>query len=170
MATPNFNANLNTEISRLSDFSFGLPAEGSRRLESAKSQPAYRSGSKRPGRSTAGDVLVSLVILAAAVLGCFGMNSEMVVHYFPQVAAVLHLATPPQKPAMGPSTDAHIKVWVDLKTALYYCPGSTFYGQTRSGRFMSQSDAQWENFEPAQRRACTISPGALVGQARVARR
>jgi len=169
MTNPNLNANRNTEISRLSEFAFGLPSEAPRRVELPGLPVGHRTEPKRPGKSTAGDVLVSLVILAAAVLGCFGMNSEMVIQHFPRVAVVLHLATPPQNPALASGADAHIKVWVDLKTGLYHCPGSAFYGQTRSGHFLSQVEAQMGNFEPAQRRACTTGAGVQAG-IRVARR
>jgi hypothetical protein len=169
MTNPNLNANRNTEVSRLSEFAFGLPSEAPRRVDLAGPPGGYRTEPRRPGKSTAGDVLVSLVILTAAVLGCFGMNSEMVMQHFPRVAVVLHLATPPQNPALASGADAHIKVWVDLKTGLYHCPGSAFYGQTRSGHFLSQAEAQMGNFEPAQRRACTTGAGVPAG-IRVARR
>jgi putative methionine-R-sulfoxide reductase with GAF domain len=46
------------------------------------------------------------------------------------------------------------QVWIDLHTALYYCPGSDFYGRTVGGRFSSQRDAQLDQFEPASRKAC----------------
>lgn len=167
MAEPNFNPTPNSEISRLSDFTFGLPPEASSR-KPAGPQSNYRTETKRPGKSSAGDVVVSLVILAAAILGCLGMNSEMIVQYFPQLAVVLRLAPAPPAAATLAGADAHIKVWADLKTALYYCPGSAYYGQTRSGRFMSQADARLSNFEPAERRACTA--GAMAGPTRVARR
>jgi hypothetical protein len=47
-----------------------------------------------------------------------------------------------------------IKVWVDLQTALYYCPGSDLYGKTAKGKTTSQRDAQLDQFEPASRKAC----------------
>ena len=46
------------------------------------------------------------------------------------------------------------KVWIDLRTALYYCPGADFYGKTRKGKFARQRDAQQDHFEPASRKAC----------------
>ena len=46
------------------------------------------------------------------------------------------------------------KVWVDLQTALYYCPGADLYGKTPKGRFSSQRDAQLDSFEPALRKTC----------------
>lgn len=50
----------------------------------------------------------------------------------------------------NPST----QVWVDLQTALYYCPGTDLYGKTPKGRFSSQRDAQFDQFEPAYRKPC----------------
>ena len=46
------------------------------------------------------------------------------------------------------------QVWVDLHTALYYCPGADLYGKTEGGKLTTQRDAQQDQFEPASRRAC----------------
>ncbi len=46
------------------------------------------------------------------------------------------------------------QVWVDLHTALYYCPGSDLYGKTTKGRLSSQREAQLDQFEPAYRKPC----------------
>ena len=56
-------------------------------------------------------------------------------------------------PEMG-SLNTSIRVWVDLHTALYYCPDSDLYGKTSKGRFTTQRDAQLDQFEPAYRKAC----------------
>jgi putative methionine-R-sulfoxide reductase with GAF domain len=48
----------------------------------------------------------------------------------------------------------NIQVWVDLHTALYYCPGSDLYGKTPKGKTARQRDAQLDQFEPATRKAC----------------
>jgi hypothetical protein len=47
-----------------------------------------------------------------------------------------------------------VKVWVDLQTALYYCPGTDLYGSTPKGKYTTQGDAQQDQFEPAYRRPC----------------
>jgi putative methionine-R-sulfoxide reductase with GAF domain len=46
------------------------------------------------------------------------------------------------------------QVWIDLQTALYYCPGTELYSKTTKGRLSSQRDAQLDQFEPANRRPC----------------
>jgi GAF domain-containing protein/ribosomal protein L37E len=47
-----------------------------------------------------------------------------------------------------------VQVWVDQRTALYYCPGTDLYGKTPKGRFTTQREAQLDEFEPAYRKAC----------------
>lgn len=64
----------------------------------------------------------------------------------------LGLAEAPEAPQDKGNPD--VQVWVDLHTALYYCPGSDLYGKTPKGRFASQHDAQLDQFEPALRKAC----------------
>lgn len=155
MVNPDFN---NAEISRLSDFAFGLPSDAPRRVELVDSTSRPETGTKRPGKTSVGELLVALLILSAALLSCFGVNSELIMHRFPQLAVVLHLAPAPEPVALLSAADAQIKVWADMRTALYYCPGSAFFGSTKSGHFMSQAEAQLGNFEPAERRACTAGP------------
>jgi GAF domain-containing protein len=64
----------------------------------------------------------------------------------------LGLAEPPPAPQyMG---NPAVKVWVDLQTALYYCPGTDLYGSTGKGKYTTQADAQQDQFEPAYRKPC----------------
>lgn len=48
------------------------------------------------------------------------------------------------------------RVWVDLKTGLYYCPGADYYGYGGAdrGKVMSQRDAEYEYFQPATGAPC----------------
>jgi GAF domain-containing protein len=62
------------------------------------------------------------------------------------------LAEAPDQPE--PKGNPDTQVWVDLHTALYYCPGTDLYGKTPKGRYTSQKDAQLDQFEPAYRKAC----------------
>ncbi len=59
-------------------------------------------------------------------------------------------APEPQEDKGNPAT----QVWVDQRTALYYCPGADLYGKTPKGKFTSQRDAQLDQFEPAYRKTC----------------
>jgi GAF domain-containing protein len=71
---------------------------------------------------------------------------------FDRMLVKLGLAEAPEPPEYkgNPTT----RVWVDLQTALYYCPGNDLYGKTPKGKFTTQRDAQLDQFEPAYRKAC----------------
>jgi len=57
-------------------------------------------------------------------------------------------------PAPEYKGNPNTQVWVDLQTALYYCPGADLYGKTAKGKYSSQQDAQLDQYEPASRKAC----------------
>ena len=71
---------------------------------------------------------------------------------FDRILVELGLAEAPEPPVY--KGNPRTQVWVDLNTALYYCPGADLYGKTPKGRFSSQRDAQLDQFEPAYRKAC----------------
>ncbi len=72
---------------------------------------------------------------------------------FDKLLVDLGLAEAPETPA-SEKGNPNTQVWIDLHTALYYCPGSDLYGQTPNGRFASQHNAQLDQFEPASRKPC----------------
>lgn len=65
----------------------------------------------------------------------------------------LGLADPPT-PAQQYEGNPDVSVWVDLRTALYYCPTNDLYGKTEKGQYMTQRQAQIDQFEPASRKVC----------------
>ena len=71
---------------------------------------------------------------------------------FDRILVKLGVAEAPDPPVY--KGNPRTQVWVDLHTALYYCPGADLYGKTPKGRFSSQRDAQLDQFEPAYRKAC----------------
>ena len=72
--------------------------------------------------------------------------------FFDRVLIQLGLAEAPDPPPDKGSPG--VQVWVDLHTALYYCPGADLYGKTQKGKFTTQREAQLDQFEPAYRKAC----------------
>ncbi len=66
------------------------------------------------------------------------------------VAVGLAEAPPPVANLGAPGT----RVWVDLHSALYYCPGAEPYGKTPKGKFLTQHDAQYQQFQPARGQPC----------------
>jgi uncharacterized Zn finger protein (UPF0148 family) len=79
-------------------------------------------------------------------------NSPAELTTFERLLVSLGVAEAPTPPVYkgNPNT----QVWVDLHTALYYCPGSELYGKTAGGKFTSQRDAQQDQFEPAAQKSC----------------
>lgn len=59
------------------------------------------------------------------------------------------LATPAEPVASG------VKVWVNTSSGLYHCPGSHYYGNTKSGRFMSEGDARAAGNRSAYGKVCS---------------
>jgi len=72
--------------------------------------------------------------------------------FFEKVLVQLGLAEPP--PTKEDKGNPVVQVWVDIHTALYYCPGTDMYGKTPQGKFTTQRQAQLDQFEPAYRKAC----------------
>jgi hypothetical protein len=71
---------------------------------------------------------------------------------FDKMLISMGLADPPEAPQ--DKGNPYTQVWVDLHTALYYCPGADLYGKTPKGRYANQRDAQLDQFEPAYRKNC----------------
>jgi len=138
------------------------------------------AGVKRPGalanfwRARRGDIYLAVaVVLVAAVIrwGIWSNHSvsatgappsaaaghrkpapEADLSMFDRMLISLGLAEAPPTPEYKGNPDT--QVWVDLHTALYYCPGTDLYGKTPKGKFATQRDAQLDQFEPAYRKAC----------------
>ncbi len=77
-----------------------------------------------------------------------------------QIKKLQDYMNPPEKPKDLGNPD--VKVWADLHTALYYCPGSKQYGHTKKGKYMTQRDAENSNFESALRVPCPAEPPAAA--------
>jgi GAF domain-containing protein len=134
---------------------------------------------KRPGalaqfwNTRRGDIYLAIaVILVAAVIrwgiwsshsvGATGNAPAAAAHHkpapdadlswFDRMLISLGLAEPPAAPEYKGNPET--QVWVDLHTALYYCPGADLYGKTPKGKLVSQREAQLDQFEPAYRKAC----------------
>jgi len=141
------------------------------------------SGARRPGtfthfwRARRGDFYLGIALILVVVVIRWGIWSDHPVgasgngvtvsgrairrrapapdadlSVFDKLLISLGLAEAPDAPEYRGNPDT--QVWVDLHTALYYCPGSDLYGKTAKGKMSSQRDAQLDQFEPAYRKAC----------------
>jgi hypothetical protein len=46
------------------------------------------------------------------------------------------------------------KVWVNTHSGVYHCPGTRWYGNTKSGEYMTQKQAQEKKYRPAYGKVC----------------
>lgn len=47
-----------------------------------------------------------------------------------------------------------VKVWVNTNSGVYHCPGTRWYGKTKSGRYMTQRAAQAKGYRPTYGAVC----------------
>jgi len=122
-------------------------------LDEAVASSVRRSNKPGVARAVAKYLAIALILAATATIGWFSFyrDSALQLPLPDKMRAYLGLKTPPPPTYKGnPDT----KVWIDLRTALYYCPGATSYGKTSKGRFAKQSDARQDRFEPATGKMC----------------
>jgi putative methionine-R-sulfoxide reductase with GAF domain len=89
---------------------------------------------------------------ATAASGHHNPDPEAGLSFFDKILVSLGLAEAPPAPEYKGNPDT--QVWVDVHTALYYCPGADLYGKTAKGKFATQKEAQLDQFEPAYRKTC----------------
>jgi hypothetical protein len=98
-------------------------------------------------------VLVSAVIVFLFVLLQLSAYRPSLRSERSWVDSLLGVAQAPVRtPAVSGNPD--VRVWVDVNTALYYCPGSRLYGKTPGGHFARQRVARQNQFGPASRTPC----------------
>jgi GAF domain-containing protein len=137
------------------------------------------AGANRPGaltrfwNSRRGDIYLGIAVILVACVIRWGIWSDHSVgatgtpnpaaaghrksadadlSVFDRMLISLGLAEAPPTPE--DNGNPNTQVWVDLHTALYYCPGTDLYGKTGNGKYTTQREAQLDQFEPAYRKVC----------------
>jgi putative methionine-R-sulfoxide reductase with GAF domain len=152
-------------------------AATAREFLEATTEPPSSSALARFWRSRRGDfymVFAILLVIAVVRWGVWSENSAVAsgrggamtggagrskrvaadadLSLFDKFLISIGLAEAPEAPEYKGNPDT--QVWVDLQTALYYCPGADLYGKTPKGKLTSQRQAQMDQFEPAKLKAC----------------
>lgn len=81
---------------------------------------------------------LALIVIFVSLIAC-GSSSR----------AVVHRDNPVTTQSAG-----NVTVWVNTNSGVYHCPGTRWYGKTKSGRFMSQREAQSKGYRPAYGAVC----------------
>lgn len=50
-----------------------------------------------------------------------------------------------------------VKIWVNTKSGVYHCPDTRWYGNTKQGEYMSESEAVRNGYHPAGGKSCESS-------------
>ena len=137
-----------------SHYSAGTPLSDNPSRETL--QRAFRTIRLRMRRRDAVLAMASLALLLILAAWSWWPAAPASSHltWFESLLVELGLAeVPPRAPAVHLG-NPDVRVWVDVHTALYYCPGSDLYGKTPGGQFTTQRDAQQDQFEPATGAVC----------------
>jgi hypothetical protein len=105
-------------------------------------------------KDTAIVMTTSLALILLLVVWAWPTPASPHLTWFESVLVELGLAQVPSRTPAAPTGNPDVRVWVDVHTALYYCPGSDLYGKTPGGQFETQHDAQQDQFEPATGVVC----------------
>jgi hypothetical protein len=57
----------------------------------------------------------------------------------------------------SPADTSTIRVWLNLSSQVYHCPGTEYYGRTARGEFLSEAEARRRGGRPAGGRPCQRS-------------
>jgi hypothetical protein len=91
---------------------------------------------------------LALLVLASAVLSSPAQNAPAPAQA-PPVKPNPFQPQAKQAPGAGPD-----KVWVNLKTSVYHCPGDRYYGKTKDGQYMTEPDARKAGAHGSRNQTC----------------
>jgi micrococcal nuclease len=125
------------------------PVEPSRVWVNTSSRVYHCPGTRYYGNTASGKYLSEAAAEAQGHRPAGGRRCGGVAAASPQTAAVSTAAPPAATSARD------VRVWVNTSSRVYHCPGTRYYGTTKSGVFLGQREADAQGFRPAGGRACS---------------
>ena len=119
-------------------------------------------GSERPHHSFSRRSKMLTAIGAAILLGAIGFGAL-------RFYKVTRAAVAQERHQLAPSKlarkkhglaitdspgDPNVKVWANIKTRVYHCPGTRWFGKTKEGQFMTQAEAEKQGYKAEAGRTC----------------
>jgi hypothetical protein len=74
----------------------------------------------------------------------------------------LSFTQPTSAPQAENQRNPDVKVWVNTHSGVYHCPGTRWYGVTKSGTYMTQTEAQQHGYRPAYGKVCQVGASAAT--------
>jgi hypothetical protein len=110
-----------------------------------KSGVYHCPGSRYYGNTKAGEFMPEAAARSAGNRPAYGQSCGTGAAVAPE-----RLST---QASVAPSS-SEVKVWVNTRSGVYHCPATQYYGNTKSGEFMSESEARAAGNRPAYGRSC----------------
>lgn len=105
-----------------------------------------------PGESMQPRFLFSALFSSAFLVACSLTLSAQTAGADAHPSSTKHSPfQPAAKQAPGAAPD---KVWVNLSTHVYHCPGDRYYGRTRNGKYMTEVEAKAAGDHGPRGRSC----------------
>jgi hypothetical protein len=89
--------------------------------------------------------------LAAFALACCSATTAPAQNPAPQTTTQRKPFQPTAKQAPGAASN---KVWVNSSSKVYHCPGDRYYGRTKDGQYMTESQAKSAGAHGAKGETC----------------
>jgi hypothetical protein len=98
--------------------------------------------------------LIALLVLWVALFAPATMRAQQA----PSAPAPAPQTSPAKSPTPQESSSTQgnpdVQVWVNTNSGVYHCPNTRWYGATKSGVYMKQTEAQQKGYRPAYHRVC----------------